>query len=105
MLPPKGVRLVFSQCFAPHSTTMDRPLHLTTSLTLASNGILDIMHALIGLGNCLNEKENFSDRPKDKCIIGQGANTDVCPIVDWIDKGDTNEFNGIVVQIRSWLHL
>ena len=25
----------------------------------------------------------FSDRPKYKCIIGQGANTDVCPIVDW----------------------
>ena len=51
------------------------------------------------------KKKMFSDRPKDKCIIGQGANTDVCPIVDWIDKGDTNEFNGIVVQIRSWLHL
>ena len=43
------------------------------------------------------KKKMFSDRPKDKCIIGQGANTDVCPIVDWIDKGDTNEFNGIVV--------
>ena len=26
------------------------------------------------------KKKMFS---KDKCIIGQGANTDVCPIVDW----------------------